>query len=78
MIRNTARKLTLALTLAALTGSAGNAFAQSINSSSPAGVTGTNPEPAGVTGTNPEPAGVTGTNPEPDYVRLILSLLSLA
>jgi hypothetical protein len=68
MIRNTTCKLTLALTLAILTGSAGNAFAQSIGSSSP----------TVVTGTDPEPAVVTGTDPEPDYMQLILSVLSLA
>jgi hypothetical protein len=68
MIRNTTRKLTLALTLAALTGSAGSAFAQSIESSSP----------TVVTGTDPEPTVVTGTDPEPDYIKLILSTLSLA
>jgi hypothetical protein len=68
MIRNTTRKLTLALTLAALTGSAGNAFAQSIESSSP----------TVVTGTDPEPTVVTGTDPEPDYIQLILSMLSMA
>jgi hypothetical protein len=78
MIRNTTCKLTLALTLAALTGSAGTTFAQSIKSSSPTMVTGTNPGSCVVTGTNPEPCVVTGTNPEPDYVRLILSMLSLA
>jgi hypothetical protein len=78
MIRNSTRKLTLALALAALTGSAGHAYAQSIESSSPTVVTGTNPESCVVTGTNPEPCVVTGSNPEPDYVRLILSVLSLA
>jgi hypothetical protein len=55
MLRNIQRKLSLALTLAAIAVPYGSAIAQSASTKSPSVVTGTNPEPQVVTGTNPEP-----------------------
>jgi hypothetical protein len=45
MTKNAARKLTLALTLVALTASAGKAVAQATTSNPPPIVTGTDPSP---------------------------------
>jgi hypothetical protein len=60
MLRNIQRKLSLALTLAAIAVPYGSAIAQSTKS------------PSVVTGTNPEPQVVTGTNPEPQVIAIIL------
>jgi hypothetical protein len=63
MTKQTARKLTLALTLAALMAPAGMAFAQSTTEPP-------TPTPLSVTGTNPEPQG--------DVIHMVLVFLHLA
>jgi hypothetical protein len=69
MLKNASRKLTLALTLAALMAPAGRAFAQSTTTPPP--------PPLPTTAT---PSSVTGTNPEPqdDTVHKVLVFLHLA
>ena len=73
MFKRSARYLTLALTLVALTATVRTAHAQSTapctDPSTGCVVTGTDPQPTGsvVTGTDPQPTGnvVTGTDPQP-------------
>lgn len=76
MVKHAAHNLVLALTLLALTVSAGRAFAQSTTTSP----TGPAPSPSSVTGTDPEPQSVTGTDPEPQSttVLVILQILLLS
>jgi hypothetical protein len=62
MLKNVARKFTLALTLVVLTASASKAIAQSTTSTPPTS----------------SPSIVTGTDPGPDYVGIMLAVLHLA
>lgn len=73
MLRKATRTITLALTIALLTATAGKAIAQSSTPSNPTSGTSTPPPP-----TDPSTGVVSGTDPEPDYVGIILSLLHLA
>jgi hypothetical protein len=73
MIRNTARKLTLAFTLALLASPIAGAFAQS-STPTPTPPTTTTPPP-------PSPTVVTGTDPEPgdpDVAQIIVIFFHLA
>jgi hypothetical protein len=73
MIRNFARKLVLALTVAALSANAGTVLAQSATSTTNNPPTSTTPPPT--------PNSVTGTDPEPQgdiIITVVLALLHLA
>jgi len=80
MTKNTLRRLTLALTLAALTVPMCTAVGQQVTSGTdpePTVTSGTDPEPTVTSGTDPEPTVTSGTDPEPDSVDAILALLGL-